>query len=273
MGAQAGNILGYWARGRKPIVQSLLLWLSPALVLALLEPFDSGVLPLPLRFAYWALLMVSFSLVLPPCIGLAERLYGAHTRHGPTILAIACAIAAVPVTLVVQVLDWLLALAAVPVFGQPVPPESPRFAEPLVFLATYVSVYLVAVLIVAGVSLLRLARHRSVSSTPGLRPGVQFLSRLPLSIGTELVCIRMEDHYLRVTTQRGEALILLRLRDALKELEDYPGFQVHRSWWVASDQVKQLSRNGRRLNIVLLNGRQIPVSASFREQVERLVLG
>ena len=153
------------------------------------------------------------------------------------------------------------------------PTESPRFAEPLVFLATYVSVCLVAVLIVAGVSLLRLARHRSVSSTPGLRPGVQFLSRLPLSIGTELVCIRMEDHYLRVTTQRGEALILLRLRDALKELDDYPGFQVHRSWWVASDQVKQLSRNGRRLNIVLSNGRQIPVSASFREQVERLVLG
>ena len=121
LGAQAGNILGYWARGRKPIVQSLLLWLSPALVLALLEPFDSGVLPLPLRFAYWALLMVSFSLVLPPCIGLAERLYRAHTRHAPTVLAIACAIAAVPVTLVVQILDWLLALAAVPVFGQPVP--------------------------------------------------------------------------------------------------------------------------------------------------------
>lgn len=271
--AQTVDILGYWGNGRQPILRRLALWMAPALILALLEPFDSGVLPLPLGFAYWAVLLVGFGLVFPPSVRMVQRLAVGRTLSPSWILAGACAIAAVPVGLLVHVLDRLLALAAVPVFGQPTAPEMPSIVEPVSLLVAYVSVYLVAALIVGGTSLLILVRQRNASPAPGFKPGVRFLSRLPVRIGASLICIRMEDHYLRVTTRDGEALILMRLRDALKELEDYPGFQVHRSWWVASDQIERLSRSKRRLEVVLSNGSRAPVSSSFRGQVERLVLG
>lgn len=273
MGGQTVDILGYWGRGRQPIVQSLAFWTSSALILSLLEPFDSGALPLPLRLVYWALLLVAFGLVFPSSVRLAQKLAVGRTLSSRWVLAAACAVAAVPVTLLVHVLDWLLALAAVPIFGLSTEPERPAIGEPTLLLVLFVSVYLVAVLIVGGVSLIVLARQRMTSPAPTFKPGVRFLSRLPVRIGAALVCIRMEDHYLRVTTRDGEALILMRMRDALKELEDYPGFQVHRSWWVASDQIERLSRNKRRLEVVLSSGARVPVSASFRGEVERLVLG
>ena len=44
----------------------------------------------------------------------------------------------------------------------------------------------------------------------------------------------MEDHYVRVFTDAGESLILLRLSDAMAEVRDVPGLQIHRSHWVAA---------------------------------------
>lgn len=272
LGVQTVDLLEYWAGDRQPVVRNLALQMVPALILTLLEPFDSGSLPLLLRFAYWAVMLVGFGLVFPSSARLAQRLAVGRTKSPLWILAGACGIAAVPVWLLVHVVDWLLALAAVPLFGQSTAPEMPAIAEPGFLFVTYVSVYLVAALVVGGTSLLVLTRQRKASPAPSLKPGVRFLSRLPARIGASLICIRMEDHYLRVTTSEGEALILMRFRDALSELEDYPGFQIHRSWWVASDQIERFSRSKRRLEVVLSNGSRAPVSSSFRGQVERLVL-
>lgn len=273
LGAQTVDILGYWSNGRQPVIRRLVLLMALAAILTLLEPFESGVLPWPLRLVYWVLLLVAFSLVFPPAVRLARRIAVGRVRSPVWILAAACAIASVPIWVLVAAIDWLLAMSAVPVFGLSTAPDMPSITEIDFLLLTYASVYLVVALVVGGNSLLVLVRQRNASPDPGLKPGVRFLSRLPARIGAGLVCIRMEDHYLRVTTRDGEALILMRLRDALQELEDYPGLQVHRSWWVATDQIERLSRDRRRLEVMLSNGARVPVSASFRAQVERLVLG
>jgi len=50
------------------------------------------------------------------------------------------------------------------------------------------------------------------------------------------MALTAEDHYLRVITDKGSALILMKFEDALAALNGYPGIQTHRSWWLASGQ-------------------------------------
>jgi len=55
----------------------------------------------------------------------------------------------------------------------------------------------------------------------------------------------------------------MRISDAVRELSDAEGLQVHRSWWVAREGIGETKRqNGRRF-LVLKNGETAPVSRSF----------
>jgi DNA-binding LytR/AlgR family response regulator len=60
----------------------------------------------------------------------------------------------------------------------------------------------------------------------------------------------------------GSDLVLLRLRDALGELDGIEGAQVHRSWWVARDAVESVERDGRSVRLVLPRGIAAPVARS-----------
>ena len=52
--------------------------------------------------------------------------------------------------------------------------------------------------------------------------------------------LSMQDHFVRVTTDRGSAMVLIRFSDAVRELAGHSGAQVHRSHWVAAGQAKQI---------------------------------
>jgi DNA-binding LytR/AlgR family response regulator len=74
----------------------------------------------------------------------------------------------------------------------------------------------------------------------------------------------MQDHYVEVHTAAGSELLLLRFRDALREVEDVDGLQVHRSHWVARNAVVGVERRGGgRIVLRLVNGSRVPVSRSF----------
>ncbi|APE44212.1 hypothetical protein BOO69_12990 [Sulfitobacter alexandrii] len=95
-------------------------------------------------------------------------------------------------------------------------------------------------------------------------PAAAFLRRLPVERRGSLQRIEAQDHYLNVVTERGNALILMRLSDALAELAGTEGLQVHRSHWVALGAVQRHRRiNGRDL-LVMADGAEVPVSRSFR---------
>lgn len=87
-----------------------------------------------------------------------------------------------------------------------------------------------------------------------------FLDRLPPRLGRDLICLQMEDHYVRAHTPRGSDLILIPLKDAIAELSDTEGLQVHRSWWVARRAVTRPVASGRNLSLNLSNGLEVPVS-------------
>jgi hypothetical protein len=99
----------------------------------------------------------------------------------------------------------------------------------------------------------------SLSSPPGA-PDLRFLARLPPRLGRDLLCLQMEDHYVRAHTAAGSDLILIPLHQAVAELQGLEGLQVHRSWWVARQAVVDVERDGRSMRLKLRNGVYAPVS-------------
>lgn len=95
----------------------------------------------------------------------------------------------------------------------------------------------------------------------------RFQRRLTLEARGPLVRIEAQDHYLNVVTQKGSDLILMRLGDAMSELEGR-GLQVHRSHWIAVDAVTAHRREKGRNILVMADGAEVPVSRSFRAQAQ-----
>lgn len=95
-----------------------------------------------------------------------------------------------------------------------------------------------------------------------------FMARVPAELGEKLLALSAEEHYLRVTTDRGSTHVLYRMSDAVRELAGWPGLQVHRSHWVARDAVVRAERHNGQVSLVLRNGVKIPVSRSFRKKAE-----
>lgn len=98
-------------------------------------------------------------------------------------------------------------------------------------------------------------------ATTDAAPPVRFLERLPAKLkGAVIYAVSAEDHYLRLHTSKGSDLILMRLSDAISELDGLEGAQTHRSWWVAKDAVDGVRREGDRVVLTLKGGAEAPVS-------------
>jgi hypothetical protein len=97
-----------------------------------------------------------------------------------------------------------------------------------------------------------------------------FLRRLPQRFaGASLIAVSAEDHYLRVHTDKGSDLILMRLSDAVAELAGTDGLQVHRSWWVSRRAVEGTRRVDGRLELVLTQGLSVPVARGRMDAVRQ----
>lgn len=122
--------------------------------------------------------------------------------------------------------------------------------------------------LIGGIFYLRL-RPRLVEPAPVPQTN-PFLDRLPRALGRDLVSLTAQDHYVEVTTLKGRELILMRFSDALEELSDYPGTQIHRSHWISAHAFAGHFRENDRLMARLTDGSALPVSRSFSAAVRRM---
>lgn len=99
------------------------------------------------------------------------------------------------------------------------------------------------------------------------RPLFDLLSRLPRHIGTDIVAISAELHYLRVRTRTGEALILMSFGRAVEALGVIPGERIHRSHWIALAHIAVLESDGDRVICRLDTGLELPVSRTYRARL------
>jgi DNA-binding LytR/AlgR family response regulator len=109
------------------------------------------------------------------------------------------------------------------------------------------------------------ARHQELNKAQEAPPHPQpalppILDRLPFEKRAALVALSVEDHYVRVHTLNGQEMILMRLSDAIREVGDTAGAQVHRSHWAAFEQVSAVRREGDRAILTMVSGADIPVS-------------
>lgn len=97
-----------------------------------------------------------------------------------------------------------------------------------------------------------------------------FHHKLPESLkDTQLIALKAEDHYLRVITDGGSALILMKFDDALAALNGYPGIQTHRSWWLAHSQLAGIGRVT--TSVSLQDGTKVPISRRRRKAVQLFI--
>lgn len=96
----------------------------------------------------------------------------------------------------------------------------------------------------------------------------EILKSLPDFIGTDIIAISSDLHYLNVWTEQGRATVLGNLRDAVIELDD-KGMQIHRSHWVAYKHVKRVVGNANKGACILTNNLRIPVSRRRWKDVQQ----
>ena len=99
---------------------------------------------------------------------------------------------------------------------------------------------------------------------------ISFLRRhAPTLAGNRLRALQAEDHYLRIHTDGGSVLVLMRMRDATSELGDRAGWQPHRSFWLAEDAGGHATRRGQAWQIMLDTGLTVPVSKSAAQAMRK----
>jgi hypothetical protein len=220
--------------------------------MAAVGAFGSGAAPAAVRFSYWIGVMLIGAVggwAIAALIG-EER----FERRPWTMAALMVLLTAPWMTLVV----WYVTAR---VFG-----FTPTLGALLWFIPP---VFLVSV---AMVALSRLVYQRNVvtHAAPEGGPPPRFLDRLPPKLrGAEIWAVQAEDHYLRLHTSRGSDLILMRLSDAIAELEGLEGAQTHRSWWVARDAVLDARRGDGRAILKLKGDLEAPVSRTFAPALRR----
>ena len=114
---------------------------------------------------------------------------------------------------------------------------------------------------------------RRLEPEPGKHAGIAapILKRLDPHIRAEVVSLQAQGHYVEVTTLRGTQLLLMRLKDAIAELERDCGSQVHRSWWVRRQSVQAARRSNGRVVLTLKDGREVPVSRHNLTDIRRWI--
>ena len=104
---------------------------------------------------------------------------------------------------------------------------------------------------------------------PAGQPGA-LLKLLPDRLGTDLIYIKSEDHYLEVHTTVGSSLVKMRFSEAVAELGER-GIQVHRSYWVGTSHVTRSVRSGKRTVLRLTGDHKVPVSVTHLPAVRAIL--
>lgn len=95
----------------------------------------------------------------------------------------------------------------------------------------------------------------------------RLVERLPFDKRGRIISMSVADHYVEVTTVRGKAMLLMRLRDAIAEVDGNKGLQIHRSHWVALDGIRAVHRGSGRVEIETEVAERLPVSRSYLADV------
>lgn len=244
-----------WGRS-KPLLAAI----PVGLLLGFAGPFGSyPAFPTATRYAFWLGLTVAGVLA---AAGAGAVPLPPKLRRGATRVVVVALLSALPMTFVVA---WTLSLV-----------QSGRVFTPAQLPALFAAVAAVQLLIVYAITIATPAGGSAATADPAPDHRASaidaafpsaLLNRLPPEIGSGIIALETEDHYLRVHTADGSALLLMRMADAVALIDAQLGAQVHRRWWVAEAAVTGLRSEGQKLSLCLVDGRLVPVGRTFAAAV------
>ena len=237
--------------GYKRLIRSTIMVLGIGTFLAILAPYDSGALGWPLIWVYWTGLVA---------IGTGVGIFSGETlpRLFPRVPEIiiylmTLVIVSIPVTVIVVGLNiWLT--------GSSLNWQTLviNFAFVMVIGAFVTSVTFAIGRIFGGEG------PSSASGSASAQVGRALTDKLPHPLRRAMIlALKSEDHYLRVYTDAGDALILMRLADAIAACEPLDGARTHRSWWVARAAVVDARKGDGRGTLILQDQTEAPVSRTY----------
>jgi DNA-binding LytR/AlgR family response regulator len=255
-------------------LRGIAIGLIAAAVLAYLGAMGTQAAPFLQRLAYWAAVILPGSL-LGLGVNALVRGWGGLAAHRWIEAGLVALLVSLPHSFVVIVVSALF-------FGI-------EMITPIVVLEFWLAVLLISVVLTA-INYLATAQQEVAgpgsvvpdpvpASSPTLpEPGTADAAALPpllaeklphrLRIG-RLHAIEAEDHYLRVHTDLGSDLVLMRMADACALLDPARGVRVHRSWWVAREAVRQVRQQSGRMELELPGGVIAPVSRAMQPVLRR----
>ena len=94
----------------------------------------------------------------------------------------------------------------------------------------------------------------------------EFLSGLPEALGTNVLAISSDLHYLHVYTEVGRCMILGSLQRAADAMGG-EGMRVHRAHWVARRAIVKIVKDGQQWYCLLSNDLKVPISRRKKSMV------
>jgi len=266
--------LHFALREMRSFVMRSRFWLilgGACLVAALAGPFYTlERLSFPARLIYWGTTAITSGLIMTFLSLLMRRIGNARGLHWSVSSIIAGFVGTLPIMCLIYVANRVSEL-------DPGPHEFwslfPYVSVPVVLITVLVNVLIDGAEPSSGAS----NSSENASDEPALPPLAPDLtasllfSKLPQTLGRDIVSLQAKDHYIDVTTTQGSALILMRLSDAEQDLQEFDGLRVHRSWWISLRHVDRIEKGTSGPELRMVTGQIVPVSRAQRATVRDAV--
>ncbi len=225
--------LGWWTR-------ALGMAVFTGVILGVFGPFGSFLNGNALlRIFSWTVNLVAGTLIIGVLVPFFTQIGLKLRLSVPFALAVALLITTVPTTLFSAAFGYWLWPRAV----DRVRPEE-WFAQALM-----VEIVMLGLWILISLAREALTRPAPIDAKP-----------VVVDLNAPVICLQMEDHYVRIHRPSGSTLELMPLQEAITRYGDDQGLKVHRSWWVSASAVDKAERDTRNWRLRLNNGLAVPVA-------------
>ena len=244
------NGLGYKSMVKEVVSPTLwMCWALTSVVVALAGPFGTFDSQTFLwRLAYWGVLIAAGIV-----IAIFFRTVWRHLLKGTseTLEDIAVAVSlALVFAPMIAALNWVV-------------------GGPDAYQAMDVWTGMFCVLVVAGgiITFRRVIRESAVLSTRSSARD-RLLSRIPGDETVRLKRVTSDNHHIQICMSDGSKhRLLMRLGDAVAEIDVEPGFYVHRSHWISQASIAQVRQHEGRDVVELTCGTTVPIGPKYRSNL------
>lgn len=223
-------------------------WASTSVVVALAGPFGTfGARPFWWGLSYWASL-IGVAIVLAVCIRVFFRFFVHGLKAWVEDVAVAVILSLVFGPMVLLINRSLTAEQAPGGLGV---------------------VLCIAVVFVVAISTIAL-RHALINGSNVQAEAEQdrLLQRLDVAADVRIKAVSSDNHHVMILTNDGQShRLLMRLRDAIDEIDREVGFCIHRSHWVATHAIERLHQRGSKESVELSCGAHLPVGPKYRNNL------